>query len=202
MIKGICLLLILLIGNPAFAQLISREDIKEPGFQQNDGFIIDFQSRRRVARQAVHCCNDAVTFINRTEPPMVQHFVRMSLNADTHFDFNRSTLKPAGIAALNGLINRVAALDPGYGMGRIGYVTGVDAIGHTDWIGSNRYNDRLGSRRANTVRRYLMAHGVPGGFINTQSLGELQPVADNRSAQGRAQNRRVEIMVRTVTIPQ
>jgi outer membrane protein OmpA-like peptidoglycan-associated protein len=150
--------------------------------------------------RASACCS-TVALTHRIEPPLIQHFTRMSLDADTHFDFDKATLKPAGIVALNGLTNKIAAMDPGYGMGRYGYVLGIDVVGHTDWIGTIRYNDGLGARRADTVRRYLMSQGIQGNYINTQSMGELLPVADNRSDQGRALNRRVEIVVQTARLP-
>jgi outer membrane protein OmpA-like peptidoglycan-associated protein len=67
--------------------------------------------------------------------------------------------------------------------------------GFTDSQGSSDYNIALSQRRADTVRSYLISRGYPSALINTQGIGEERPVADNNSAEGRANNRRVEIVV-------
>ncbi len=67
--------------------------------------------------------------------------------------------------------------------------------GHTDSQGSSGYNQELSQRRADAVRSYLISRGYPGDLIQAQGIGENRPVADNSSAEGRANNRRVEIVV-------
>lgn len=67
--------------------------------------------------------------------------------------------------------------------------------GHTDSKGSEDYNLTLSASRAEAVRRYLVSQGVPEERIEAQGLGFSRPVADNKSAEGRANNRRVEIVV-------
>ena len=67
--------------------------------------------------------------------------------------------------------------------------------GFTDSQGSSEYNLALSQRRADTVRSYLISRGYPGDLINTRGIGEERPVSDNSSAEGRANNRRVEIVV-------
>ncbi len=69
----------------------------------------------------------------------------------------------------------------------------VNVAGHTDWIGSEGYNQALSERRANAVRSYLVKKGVDASRIHTFAYGETTPKADNQSDEGRAQNRRVEI---------
>ena len=69
----------------------------------------------------------------------------------------------------------------------------VDIVGHTDWIGTNAYNMRLSQARAETTRRYLIEQGVAADRITIRWRGEEEPVADNNSTAGRAQNRRAEI---------
>jgi len=64
---------------------------------------------------------------------------------------------------------------------------------HTDSVGSDRYNEALSQRRAESVRAYLVAHGVAASRIEAIGLGESSPIADNGTDEGRAQNRRVEI---------
>lgn len=74
--------------------------------------------------------------------------------------------------------------------------TTVQVIGHTDNTGSAAYNQSLSTRRAQSVASVLQYNGVPGGRIAAFGRGEDQPIASNLSAAGRAQNRRVEIVIR------
>jgi outer membrane protein OmpA-like peptidoglycan-associated protein len=67
--------------------------------------------------------------------------------------------------------------------------------GHTDSQGAASYNQDLSQRRADAVRSYLISRGYPGDLILAQGIGENRPIADNKSAEGRANNRRVEIVV-------
>jgi OOP family OmpA-OmpF porin len=69
----------------------------------------------------------------------------------------------------------------------------VDVSGHTDWIGTDAYNQALSERRANTVKDYLVQKGVDASHIRTFAYGESQPVAPNTTPEGRALNRRAEI---------
>ncbi len=110
---------------------------------------------------------------------------KVSLSADTLFDFDKSNLKPEGLAKLDGLVERVKgiALDV------------VIIVGHTDSIGSEEYNKRLSLARANSVKAYLVAKGIDVKRIRAEGRGESQPVADNATKEGRAKNRRVEIEV-------
>lgn len=71
----------------------------------------------------------------------------------------------------------------------------VTLLGYTDNVGDSLSNLRLSERRAGAVKEYLLAAGVPEGLVRTASFGEDQPKADNSTAAGRSQNRRVEIMV-------
>ncbi|HUP44446.1 MAG TPA: OmpA family protein [Thermoanaerobaculia bacterium] len=90
-------------------------------------------------------------------------------------------------AALTEFGNRVKALDSQYF---------IEIQGHTDDTGSSRYNDELGERRANSVRRYLSrAHGIPLNRMSAISYGDTLPVEPNRTRAGRAANRRVVLVV-------
>ena len=77
--------------------------------------------------------------------------------------------------------------------GRPGAV--VEVVGHTDFVGADGYNDRLSERRAGAVARYLAERGI-GVKVEAHYLGEHQPVESNRTADGRARNRRAEIIIR------
>jgi OOP family OmpA-OmpF porin len=69
----------------------------------------------------------------------------------------------------------------------------VIAVGHTDSVGSNFYNQGLSVRRAESVKAYLVSKGIPSDRVYTETKGATQPAADNSTVEGRAQNRRVEI---------
>ncbi|HVL56601.1 MAG TPA: OmpA family protein, partial [Burkholderiaceae bacterium] len=71
----------------------------------------------------------------------------------------------------------------------------VIAVGHTDSIGAPQYNQRLSVRRAEAVKAYLVSRGIEANRIYTEGKGESQPIADNKTREGRAKNRRVEIEV-------
>jgi outer membrane protein OmpA-like peptidoglycan-associated protein len=67
--------------------------------------------------------------------------------------------------------------------------------GHTDNIGGEEYNVKLSENRANAVRSYLVSQGLNSGIVTAQGFGKSRPVADNGTAAGRQQNRRVEMVV-------
>jgi outer membrane protein OmpA-like peptidoglycan-associated protein len=73
--------------------------------------------------------------------------------------------------------------------------TDLMIVGHTDSQGSDDYNLRLSERRAVAARSYLVSQGVPSSRIRTAGRGETEPIADNATAEGAAQNRRVEIAI-------
>lgn len=99
------------------------------------------------------------------------------------FDFNQSRLRPDAQEVLD----CVAMADSEAPVP-------LQLQGHTDSIGSRHYNQALGERRADSAAMYLISSGVAGGQMQTQSYGETRPVASNLSAEGRALNRRVEII--------
>uniref|UniRef100_UPI002FE40654 OmpA family protein n=1 Tax=Tepidimonas sp. TaxID=2002775 RepID=UPI002FE40654 len=69
------------------------------------------------------------------------------------------------------------------------------AVGHTDSVGSDAYNDRLSLRRAEAVKAYLVSKGIPADKVRTEGRGKREPVADNATAEGRAKNRRVDVTI-------
>jgi outer membrane protein OmpA-like peptidoglycan-associated protein len=71
----------------------------------------------------------------------------------------------------------------------------ITVIGHTDSTGSDAYNQRLSERRADAVRERLVANGVSAGQLATVGRGSLEPRADNDTPEGRAANRRVEMVL-------
>lgn len=75
----------------------------------------------------------------------------------------------------------------------------VDVYGHTDNVGDDQYNQDLSERRAMSVANYLYSQGVDGRRFSVKGFGEDEPVASNATAEGRAQNRRVEIQLSPLT---
>ena len=109
----------------------------------------------------------------------------MTYAADAFFDFDKAVLKPEAKAKLDELVGKLAAIN----------LEVVIAVGHTDGIGSDAYNDKLSVRRAESVKAYLVSKGVEANRVYTEGKGKRQPVADNQTGEGRAKNRRVEIEV-------
>ncbi len=110
---------------------------------------------------------------------------KVTYAADTFFDFNKSVVKPAGKAKLDDLVAKVKGIN----------LEVIIAVGHTDSVGSDAYNQKLSVRRAESVKAYLVSKGIEKNRIYTEGKGEKQPVADNKTSEGRAKNRRVEIEV-------
>jgi OmpA-OmpF porin, OOP family len=105
------------------------------------------------------------------------------IQADALFDFDKSVLRPDGRKSIDDALAKIRGVD----------IEMVIATGHTDSVGSDAYNQRLSERRANAVKEYLVSKGIPAAKITTIGKGESQPVATNRTAEGRQKNRRVDI---------
>ena len=107
----------------------------------------------------------------------------ITIQAEALFDFDKSVLKPAGKKSIDEAIAKMAKVD----------VEMVIATGHTDSIGTDAYNQKLSERRANSVKEYMVSKGVAAAKITTLGKGKTQPVATNKTKEGRAKNRRVDI---------
>ena len=110
---------------------------------------------------------------------------KVTYTADALFDFDKSVLKPAAKTSLDNLVGQIKSLA----------LEVVIATGHTDSVGTDAYNQKLSVRRADAVKKYLVSKGIADSRIQIEGKGESQPVADNKTADGRAKNRRVQIEV-------
>ncbi len=110
---------------------------------------------------------------------------KVTYAADAFFDFDKAVVKPAGKAKLDDLVGKIKGIN----------LEVIIAVGHTDSIGSDAYNQKLSVRRAEAVKAYLVSKGIEKNRVYTEGKGEKQPVASNKTKEGRAKNRRVEIEV-------
>jgi OOP family OmpA-OmpF porin len=120
-------------------------------------------------------------------PPPEPVYETTSLKSGALFAFDSDKLKPEGKEALLAVRDDIKAKGAS--------VVDIDIVGHTDSVGPEAYNQQLSVRRATTVRDFLVEMGANPNIIDVSGMGETSPVADNATAEGRAQNRRVEVKV-------
>jgi OOP family OmpA-OmpF porin len=110
---------------------------------------------------------------------------KVTYAADAFFDFDKAVLKPEGKAKLDDLVGKVKGIN----------LEVIIAVGHTDSVGTDAYNQKLSVSRSEAVKAYLVSKGIEKSRVYTEGKGEKQPVADNKTGEGRSKNRRVEIEV-------
>jgi OOP family OmpA-OmpF porin len=110
---------------------------------------------------------------------------KVTYAADAFFDFDKSVLKTEGKAKLDDLVGKLKGIN----------LEVIIAVGHTDSVGSDAYNQKLSVKRSDAVKAYLVTKGIEKNRVYTEGKGEKQPVADNKTSAGRSKNRRVEIEV-------
>lgn len=112
---------------------------------------------------------------------------KVSLSAGALFGVGKADLKPQGKKELDALVDKIKSEKVGVGQ--------ITVTGHTDSTGAKAANQALSERRAESVKAYLVEKGLNGERIVTKGMGDSQPVASNKTAAGRAQNRRVDIEI-------
>jgi len=110
---------------------------------------------------------------------------KVTYAADAFFDFDKAVLKPEAKTKLDDLVSKTKEIN----------LEVIIAVGHTDSVGTDAYNQKLSVRRAESIKTYLVGKGLEANRVYTEGKGEKQPVASNKTAEGRAKNRRVEIEV-------
>jgi outer membrane protein OmpA-like peptidoglycan-associated protein len=111
--------------------------------------------------------------------------IQVTMGSGILFDFNKSTLRPEARRSLTAMAETFKKYND----------TNIMITGHTDNVGTDEVNNRLSQQRADAVANYLASLGIDRKRLLTKGLGESEPVADNTTAQGRQQNRRVEIAI-------
>ncbi|MDF1484179.1 OmpA family protein [Ramlibacter sp. H39-3-26] len=147
-----------------------------------DGALAPAAAPAPAAASPAPAAAAAKTPVPAPQPPAAS---KVTYAADAFFDFDKSVLKPEGKAKLDDLVGKVKNIN----------LEVIIAVGHTDSIGTDAYNQKLSVRRAEAVKAYLVSKGIEKNRIYTEGKGEKQPIADNKTAEGRSKNRRVEIEV-------
>jgi OmpA-OmpF porin, OOP family len=118
-------------------------------------------------------------------PPAPPAATKVTYAADAFFDVNKSVIKPEGKAKMDDLVSKIKDIN----------LEVIIAVGHTDSDGGDAANQKLSVSRAEAVKAYLVSKGIEKNRVYTEGKGEKQPVADNKTKDGKTKNRRVEIEV-------
>ncbi len=118
-------------------------------------------------------------------PPPAPVSEKVTFAADAFFDVAKWNLKPEGRAKLDDLVSKMGGIN----------LEVIIAVGHTDSDGGDAYNQKLSVQRSESVKAYLVSKGIEKNRVYTEGKGEKQPVADNKTKEGKQKNRRVEIEV-------
>jgi outer membrane protein OmpA-like peptidoglycan-associated protein len=111
---------------------------------------------------------------------------RIEIKEKIQFDFDKATIKPESHDLLNEIVG-VIKKNP--------QIKRLSIEGHTDSDGTDKYNQSLSERRAESVRAYLVGQGIGGSMLTSLGHGEARPLADNSSDEGKEKNRRVEFLI-------
>jgi OOP family OmpA-OmpF porin len=119
------------------------------------------------------------------EPAVRPSGGKVRLAADALFDFNKAALRPEGKASLDEVVTQADEIE----------LEVIIAVGHTDRIGGERYNQKLSEKRANAVKQYLIDKGIPANRVYTEGKGEDQPVTGEQCKNLGAENGRNKKLV-------
>lgn len=155
---------------------------------QSQQLSAEQQRRMEAEKRAAQAAADLAAFAS-VKQDTVRGMV-ITLSGGVLFASNKSDLLPAAQLKLNEVADALTKQDS---------ESKIVVEGHTDSQGGATYNQDLSQRRAQTVRDYLVARGISADRVTAQGFGLSRPIADNGSAEGRADNRRVEIVVQPGT---
>jgi len=122
------------------------------------------QQQAALEQPAPRAAPVAALIVAAVKPAPV--FIKVTVDADTLFDFDKSELRPAGRDSLDAFAGKIKDINPEV----------ISAVGHTDRLGTDSYNQSLSERRAETVKAYLVSTGIASNRIHSEGKGESQPV--------------------------
>ena len=185
--KTLKLLLASVITVSATAAMASDNWVSGDGslnWKSGDGLLC-WRDAAWTPATAAKGCDGALVAPAASAPASGVSQSKITLQADTLYDFDKASLKPEGMATLDNIAKDLSKIK----------LEVIIAVGNTDSVGTDAYNMALGQRRAQSVKTYLVSKGVDGSRIYTESKGKSNPVASNATAEGRAKNRRTDIEV-------
>jgi outer membrane protein OmpA-like peptidoglycan-associated protein len=150
---------------------------------QNVALVAQGAQLRDAEKRAAQAAADLAKFATVTQEP---RGMVISLSGAVLFTSAKADLMPAAQIKLNDVTNALIKEDP---------LSKIVVEGHTDSQGGASYNQDLSQRRAQSVRDYLVTRGIAADRVTAQGFGLSRAIADNASPEGRANNRRVEIVV-------
>jgi outer membrane protein OmpA-like peptidoglycan-associated protein len=142
------------------------------------------ESERQARVAADQRTADAISRIKGLTARRTERGLELTISGSVLFTTGKSELMPGARKRLDDVITALKDTQ-----------RSLTIVGHTDSVGSDEKNMELSRKRAEAVRTYMTTHGFPEDRITAEGMGETQPVADNKSAEGRANNRRVEIII-------
>jgi OmpA-OmpF porin, OOP family len=164
-----------------------NEPEDKDGFQDEDGCPDPDNDKDGILDKDDKCPNDP-----GDPPDGCKHYKlvvvtekKIELKQTVYFDFNKATIKPVSFALLDDVAQAM----------KDNPKIKVEVQGHTDSVGNDDYNLKLSQSRAESVKAYLVKKGVDEGRMVPKGYGENVPIADNRTKEGRDQNRRVEFVI-------
>ena len=171
-----CVLVLGILSGVASAQTDPNDKgyvMDERGAVVRSGFGLCWHSDFGPAVNTAECDPAPIKVVSTVEPaaapatvPVQPAGEKMTLDADTLFDFDKAVLRPAGMMALDQFLERMKDVDPEV----------IIAVGHADRFGSDAYNQSLSERRATSVKNYLVSKGVAANRVHAEGKGETQPV--------------------------
>ena len=188
-----------LIGSIAAGMLLANVAVAHEAGTVNDGYVGDSQ-KHYITSSNGDCVRTGhwkkedltvdcglVVVKAPPPPPPAPTYEKFTVAAEALFDHDKSVLKQAGKDAIHALDEKIKS--------KGATVFDIDVIGHTDSDGTAEYNQALSVRRAESVKNFMVSEGINAGIIDVIGKGESSPIADNKTREGRALNRRVEIHV-------
>jgi outer membrane protein OmpA-like peptidoglycan-associated protein len=160
---------------------------KEQLDAERQAFAAEQQRRMEAEKRAKQAAADLARIASVKQEP---RGMVITLSGAVLFATGKSELLPTAQAKLGEVARALTQQDKD---------SKIVVEGHTDSQGSDAMNEELSQKRAASVRDYLVAHGMAADRITAKGMGETQPIADNSSPEGRANNRRVEIVVQPST---